>query len=237
MEKLAAFRGVVSLSGRHRRVGREANRRKVEKHFHVTVTDQALTWSRNQESIAAEARLDGLYVIRTSLDAARMGPGEVVEAYKSLCRVEQAFRSLKTTRLEVRPVYVYNADRVRAHLFLCMLAYYVEWHLRRRLAPLLFEDDDRSQARAKRSSPVQPAQVSDRAKAKADTKATPDGFPVHSMKTLLDDLATLTLNQVTLPADPDQDFPMIAQPTPLQCKAFALLEIDPAKVVPSTKPV
>ena len=221
----------------HRRVGREANRRKVEKHFHITVTDQALTWSRNQQSIAAEARLDGLYVIRTSLDAAMMGPGEIVEAYKSLSRVEQAFRSLKTTRLEVRPVYVYNADRVRAHLFLCMLAYYVEWHLRRRLAPLLFEDDDRSQARAKRSSPVQPAQVSDRAKAKADTKTTPDGFPVHSMKTLLADLATLTLNQVTLPAYPDQGFPMIAQPTPLQRKAFALLEIDPAKIVPSTKPV
>ena len=87
--------------------------------------------------------MDGLYVIRTSLDAATMGPGEVVEAYKSLARVEQAFRLLKTTRLQVRPVYVYNADRVRAHLFLCMLAYYVEWHLRRRLAPLLFEDDDR----------------------------------------------------------------------------------------------
>ena len=156
----------------NRRVGREANRRKVEKHFQITVTDDALTWSRNQEKIAAEARLDGLYVIRTSLDAATMGPGEVVEAYKSLSRVEQAFRLLKTTRLQVRPVYVYNADRVRAHLFLCMLAYYVEWHLRRRLAPLLFEDDDRQQARAKRTSPVQPAQISDRAKAKADTKTT-----------------------------------------------------------------
>ena len=221
----------------NRRVGREANRRKVEKHFQITVTDDALTWSRNQEKIAAEARLDGLFVIRTSLDAATMGPGEVVEAYKSLSRVEQAFRLLKTTRLQVRPVYVYNADRVRAHLFLCMLAYYVEWHLRRRLAPLLFEDDDRQQARAKRTSPVQPAQISDRAKAKADTKTTAEGFPVHSLKTLLADLATLTLNQVTLPTNPEQGFPMIAQPTPLQRKAFELLEVEPAKIVPSTMPV
>ena len=221
----------------NRRVGREANRRKVEKHFQITVTDEALTWSRNQEKIAAEARLDGLYVIRTSLDAATMGPGEVVEAYKSLSRVEQAFRLLKTTRLQVRPVYVYNADRVRAHLFLCMLGYYVEWHLRQRLAPLLFEDDDRQQARAKRTSPVQPAQISDRAKAKADTKTTAEGFPVHSLKTLLADLATLTLNQVTLPTNPEQGFLMIAQPTPLQRKAFELLEIEPAKIVPSTMPV
>ena len=221
----------------NRRVGREANRRKVEKHFQITVTDEALRWSRNQEKIAAEARLDGLYVIRTSLNAATMGPGEVVEAYKSLSRVEQAFRLLKTTRLQVRPVYVYNADRVRAHLLLCMLAYYVEWHLRRRLAPLLFEDDDRQQARAKRTSPVQPAQISDRAKAKADTKTTAEGFPVHSLKTLLADLATLTLNQVTLPTNPDQGFPMIAQPTPLQRKAFELLEIEPTKIVPSTMPV
>ena len=215
----------------NRRVGREANRRKVEKHFQITVTDDALTWSRNQEKIAAEARLDGLYVIRTSLDAATMGPGEVVEAYKSLSRVEQAFRLLKTTRLQVRPVYVYNADRVRAHVFLCMLGYYVEWHLRQRLAPLLFEDDDRQQARAKRTSPVQPAQISDRAKAKADTKTTAEGFPVHSLKTLLADLATLTLNQVTLPTNPEQGFLMIAQPTPLQRKAFELLEIEPAKIV------
>ena len=220
----------------NRRVGREANRRKVEKHFHITVTDDALRWSRNRDNIAAEARLDGLYVIRTSLDANTMAPHEVVEAYKSLSRVEQAFRSLKTTRLEVRPVYVYNADRVRAHVFLCMLAYYVEWHLRQRLAPLLFEDDHRQQARAKRTSPVQPAQVSDCAKAKADTKTTPDGLPVHSLKTLLADLATLTLNQVALPTQPEQPFSLIAQPTLLQRKAFELLQIDPAKIVPSTMP-
>lgn len=220
----------------HRRVGREANRRKVEKHFHITVTNDALRWSRNRDNIAAEARLDGLYVIRTSLDANTMGPHEAVEAYKSLSRVEQAFRSLKTTRLEVRPVYVYNADRVRAHVFLCMLAYYVEWHLRQRLAPLLFEDDHRQQARAKRTSPVQPAQVSDRAKAKADTKTTPDGLPVHSLKTLLADLATLTLNQVALPTQPQHPFPLIAQPTLLQRKAFELLQIEPAKIVPSTMP-
>ena len=105
------------------------------------------------------------------------------------------------------------------------------------LAPLLFEDDDRQQARAKRTSPVQPARISDRAKAKADTKTTAEGFPVHSLKTLLADLATLTLNQVTLPTNPDQGFPMIAQPTPLQRKAFELLDVDPTKIVPSTMPV
>ncbi len=121
-------------------------------------------------------------------------------------------------RLQVRPVYVYNADRVRAHLFLCMLAYYVEWHLRRRLAPLLFEDDDRQQARAKRTSPVQPARISDRAKAKADTKTTAEGFPVHSLKTLLADLATLTLNQGDLAHQPRPGVPhdRPAHPAPTQ---------------------
>ena len=165
----------------NRRVGREANRRKVEKHFDITVTDDALTWARNEEKIEAEARLDGIYIVRTSLDEAAIGVGEAVEAYKSLATVERAFRCIKTTRLKVRPVFVYSAEHVRAHVLLCMLAWYVEWHLRRRLAPLLFEDDDRKAARAKRTSPVQQAEVSERARAKADTKTTRDGFPVHSM--------------------------------------------------------
>ena len=136
----------------NRRVGREANRRKVEKHFDITVTDDALTWARNEEKIEAEARLDGIYIVRTSLDEAAIGVGEAVEAYKSLATVERAFRCIKTTRLKVRPVFVYSAEHVRAHVLLCMLAWYVEWHLRRRLAPLLFEDDDRKAARAKRTS-------------------------------------------------------------------------------------
>ena len=221
----------------NRRVGREANRRKVEKHFDITVTDDDLTWARNEEKIQAEARLDGIYIVRTSLDEDTLGAEETVEAYKSLATVERAFRSIKTTRLEVRPVFVYSAAHVRAHVFVCMLAWYVEWHLRRRLAPLLFEDDDREGARAQRTSPVQKAEVSDRARAKANTKSTSDGFPVHSMDTLLGDLATLTLNEVTLPGGAEHGFPVMARPTPLQHKAFELLEIDPGTLVPSTLPV
>ena len=222
------------LRGRERiahRIGREANRRKVEKHFDITVTDDDLSWSRNEVRIAEEARLDGIYVVRTSLDATAIASHEAVEAYKSLSHVEQAFRAIKTSRLEIRPVYVYNAERVRGHVFLCMLAWYVEWHMRRCLVPLLFEDDDKEGARAKRTSPVEKAEVSDRAKEKASLKITPDGFPVHSMKTLLADLATLTLNEVTLPASPDHAFTMVAQPTPLQERAFELLEVDPPRNV------
>ena len=218
----------------NRRVGRDANRRKVEKHFTITVTDDDLTWARDEAKIAAEARLDGIYVVRTSLGAEAIGADEAVEAYKSLASVERAFRAIKTTRLKVRPVYVYNAGRVRAHVFLCMLAYYVEWHLRRRLAPLLFEDDDREAARAKRTSPVQKAEVSDRASDKAAGKITPDGFPVHSLTTLLADLATLTLNEVTVPDRPDHPFPLTATPTPLQAEAFRRLDIKTTETIPVT---
>lgn len=222
------------LRGRDRinhRVGREVNRRKMAKHFDITVTDDDLEWTRNTRRITEEARLDGIYVVRTSLDTDAIGADEAVEAYKSLSQVEQAFRAMKLTRLEVRPVYVYNAERVRAHVFLCMLAWYVEWHLRRQLAPLLFEDDDRAAARARRRSPVQGAEGSERAKTKAATKLTDDGFTVHSMKTLLADLATLTLNEVTLPASPDHAIRIVAQPTPQQKKTFELLEIDPLENV------
>ena len=212
-------------------LGRKANRRKVEKHFDVTVRDGRMDWKRNRDRIGAEARLDGVYVVRTSLESPSLGPEAAVEAYKSLASVERAFLAMKTSRLRIRPVHVYSEDHVRAHVFLCMLAYYVEWHMRRRLAPILFEDDDREGARAQRSSPVEPAEVSESAKAKADTKFTPDGLPVHSFTTLLGDLATLTLNEVTLPDSPDHAFPLLAQPTELQARAFELLEIDPAKYV------
>ena len=232
LETIAASVRAGRLKGReaiNRRVGRDANRRKVEKHFEITVTAGAITWSRRQERIAAEGRLDGVYVIRTSLDPEAIGPEAAVEAYKSLAQVERAFRVLKASRLEIRPVHVYSGDHVRAHVFLCMLAFHVEWHLRRRLTPLLFEDDDREGARAQRNSPVAPARVSKSAKAKADTKLTPDGLPVHSLTTLLADLATLTLNEATVPSNPDHHFPVFAQPTPLQSRAFKLLEIEPAK--------
>ena len=212
-------------------IGREANRRKMEKHFEIAVTDDGVSWSRREGRIAEEARLDGIYVIRTSLDSASLGAEEAVEAYKSLASVERAFLTMKASRLRIRPVHVCSEDHVRAHVFLCMLAYHVEWHMRRRLAPILFEDDDREGARAQRSSPVEKAEVSESAKAKADTKRTPDGLPVHSFTTLLSDLGTLTLNEVTLPGSPDHAFPLMAKPTELQSCVFDLLDIDPAKDV------
>ena len=235
LEDIAAAIRHARLRGRdniNRRVGRDANRKKVEKHFDITATDDALSWTRRHDRIAAEAQLDGIYVVRTSLASEAIGSEAAVEAYKSLSRVEQAFRSIKNL-LRVRPVYVYTPDHVRAHVFLCMLAYYVQWHMRRRLAPLLFEDDDRPAARAARNSPVEPARVSQRAKARADTRRTPDGYPVHSFRTLLNDLATLTLNEVTLPGSPTASFPMLACPTPLQQRAFNLLDIQPHKFVAS----
>ena len=237
LEKIAASVRQSRLRGRdqiNRRVGRDANRKRVEKHFDITVSDNHIAWQRNPVKIGAEAQLDGIYVIRTSLDTDTVSAAEAVEAYKSLAQVERAFRSIKS-HLDVRPVFVYRTDHVRAHVFLCMLAYYLQWHLRRRLAPLLFEDDDRPAARAMRQSPVEKAAVSGSAKAKSSTRKTPEGLPVHSFQTLLDDLATLTLNEVTLPGNPDDAFPMVSQPTPLQAKAFELLEIDPSKFVASTR--
>ncbi len=210
----------------NRRVGREANRKKVAKHFEIRVTDHHISWQRRAENIAAEAQLDGVYVIRTSLDASSLAAEQAVAAYKSLSQVEPAFRNLKTSRLKVRPMYVYTTEHVKAHVFLCMLAFHVEWHMRRRLAPLLFQDDQPQVARAQRNSPIEPAEVSPSAKAKASTKKTPGGLPVHSLSTLLADLATLTRNQVSLPSNPDQTFTLLTKPTPLQTRAFKLLEID-----------
>ena len=227
--KGSRLRGVEKIN---RRVGREANRRKVEKHFDIVVTHDDLTFTRKTEQIAAEARLDGIYIVRTSLDADELDAHRAVAAYKSLSRVERAFRYLKSSRLQVRPVYVYSAERVRAHVFLCTLACHVEWHLRRRLAPMLFEDDDPEGAAAQRASPVQPARTSERARRKRASRTTAEGLPVHSLPTLLDDLATLSLNTVHLPDNPENRFTVATQPTPLQRRAFELLDVDPAKMFP-----
>ena len=207
-------------------LGREANRRKVEKHFDITVRDDGMDWARNPQRIAEEAALDGIYVVRTSLGTDAIGHDEAVEAYKSLSQVERAFRAMKQSRLRVRPIHVHAEGRVRAHVFLCMLAWHVERHMRRALAPILFEDDDREAARAGRASPVAQAEVSGSAKAKADTKTTPDGMPVHSFTTLLADLGTLTLNQASLKERPDSRFLLAAEPTAIQRKAFELLGLD-----------
>jgi hypothetical protein len=193
------------------------------KHVRVTITETSLAYQRDDAAIAAEAALDGFYVVRTSVPAADLNAGATVLAYKSLAYVERAFRALKSIDLEVRPIHHRRAGRVRAHVFLCMLAYHVQWHMRRALAPLLFDDHDRAAASASRPSPVAAATVSPAAKTKARTRKTAEGEPVHSFRTLLADLATLTRNTVRF----GDDLPthMLSRPTPLQTRAFQLLGI------------
>ncbi len=205
------------------RVGKVVNKYKMAKHFELDITEESFTYQRNAESIAAEAALDGLYVIRTSLSAEEMGAEATVRAYKGLSVVEQAFRSYKTVDLKVRPIYHWSNDRVWAHVFLCLLAYYVEWHMRQRLAPLLFDDQD--PAGAPRSSVVAPAEVSRAAQQKARSKCTADGQPVHSFRTLLQDLATIVRNQVVPKIPGARPFTIVTRPTPLQQQALDRLGV------------
>ncbi len=208
------------------RVGKVIGKYKVAKHFTWSIDDEGIfTWQRDEAAIAAEVRLDGLYVIRTSLPESELdGPG-TVRAYKRLGSVERAFRSLKTVDLKVRPVFHRTGPRVRAHVFLCMLAWYVEWHMRRKLKPVLFDDEDTQGAEARRPSVVAPAQASASARAKAATKTTPDGDPVHSFRTLLGDLATITRNTVAPRLPGAEPFQVTTRPTQLQKKAFELLGV------------
>ncbi len=208
------------------RVGAVLGRWKMAKHFTVTITDTAVTWSRDAASIAAEAALDGIYVVRTSVPAAEMGPVEVVASYKRLAGVERVFRSMKTVDLRVRPVHHRTEDHVRAHVFLCLLAYYVEWHLRQELRPLLFDDHDPAAGAARRRSIVAPAQRSEAAARKAASKLTSDGHPARSLRTVLADLATLTRNRVR-PAGGGPEVDIDAEPTPAQARAFELLGVSP----------
>ena len=212
------------LKGREKigeRVGKVIGRYKVAKHFTWSIDDDGVfSFRRDDASIAAEARLDGLYVIRTSLPESDLdGPG-TVRAYKRLSSVERAFRSLKTVDLKVRPVYHRSEPRVRAHVFLCMLAWYVEWHMRQRLKPLLFDDEDAEGAAARRTSVVAPAKVSTSARAKAASKRNADGDPVHSFRTLIGDLATITRNTVAPRLAGAEPFQVTTRPTPLQKKAL-----------------
>jgi hypothetical protein len=205
------------------KVGAVLGRRKVAKHFRLTITDTTLAFARTEEAIAAEAALDGFYVLRTSVPAETLDAGAAVLAYKSLAHVERAFRSLKSIDLEVRPVHHRLARRVRAHVFLCMLAYYVAWHMRRELAPLLFEDHDRPAAAASRASPVARTEVSPAARAKARTRKTENDETVHSFRTLLADLATLTRN--TMRFGDALPMTVLSRPTPIQQRAFDLLGV------------
>lgn len=210
------------------RVGRVIERFHMAKHFELTITDASFTWRRRDEAIAAEAALDGLYVIRTSLPQDKLDAEQAVAAYKSLAHVERAFRSMKTVDLHVRPVFHYSAPRVRAHVFLCMLAYYVQWQMRSRLKPMLFDDEYLDEASASRASPVAKAVRSDHARAKDKTRRADDGLALHSFRTLLKDLATLTLNVARTGANPNAEIVITSRPTPIQAKAFELLGLNPS---------
>ncbi len=205
------------------KAGKVLNRYKVGKHFALTIADGLFGWTRREESMRRESELDGVYVVRTSEPKRLCSAEDTVRRYKSLAQVERAFRSLKGMDLRIRPIHHHAEDHVRAHILLCMLAFYVEWHMRRDLAPLLFQDEELSQNRPRRD-PVAPAECSASAQAKKMDRLTADGFPVHSFDTLLRELATRCRNTCRIPAEPSAaTFQQLTQPTPLQSRAFQLL--------------
>ena len=207
------------------RVGRVLGRSKVAKHFGWEITQEGLfRYWRNEASIEAEAALDGIYVIRTSVPEEQLDAPEAVAAYKQLSRVEWAFRAMKSV-LDVRPIRHWRSPRIRAHVFLCMLAYYVRWHMEQAWAPLLFVDHERQQAESQRRSVVDRAPRSEAARKKEARGRTVDGQPVHSFRTLLDHLASLCRNRVQAGENPEHSFWLDTSPTPLQAKALQLLGI------------
>ena len=206
-------------------VGAVINHYKMAKHFAVTISDNDLTFERETEQIDAEAVLDGIYVLRTDLERKTLDATATVGAYKGLATVERAFRSIKTVDLEVRPIHHRRAHRVRAHVLLCMLAYYLEWHMRQALKPILFDDHDKASADAARASIVAKAERSDAANRKAATKRTQDGLPVHSFRSLIADLATITRNTMAMTQSLDATFVMYPKLTPAQDRAFQLLGV------------
>lgn len=205
------------------RVGRVLGRYKMAKHFVISIEENSFRYERRQEEIQAEAALDGIYVIRTSVPANKISSEQAVYYYKDLSVVERAFRSFKSVDLKVRPIYHYSADRVRAHVLLCMLAYYVEWHMRQLLAPILFDDHQPLAAQQARSSIVAPAQRSPAALAKAQNKQTEDGFPVHSFRTLLSDLRTIVRNSVQFA---ENSIEVTTTPTAFQRRVLQFLKVS-----------
>ena len=227
--KLAVDRKRAPLRGKAEigmDVGAVLDKHKMGKHFDLAIADTSLVYRRKEGAIATEARLDGIYVIRTNVPVTALTAEQTVGAYKSLAQVERAFRCLKTVDLEIRPIFHWTAPRVRAHVLLCMLAYYVEFHMRGRLAPLLFDDHDRAAAATERKSIVAPAERSPAAKRKVTSRRTDDGLPVHSFRSLLNDLATVCLNKVSLPSNQKYRFDLPTKPTPLQARAFELLGVS-----------
>jgi transposase len=231
LEKIAAAtkRKKRPLRGKQNiglRAGKIVNRYKMGKHFQLRIENDSFHYERKTANIEREQNLDGIYVIRTSVKKETLSSQQVVASYKSLSGVERAFRSLKTVDLQVRPIHHRLPDRVRAHILLCVLAYYVEWHMRQLLAPILFDDDDKPQAQAARASIVAPAQRSTAAKLKALTKQTADGINVHSFQTLLGDLATIVKNRIQ-PNDKNiAAFDMLTHPTATQQRALDLLGVS-----------
>lgn len=228
--RLAVNRAKAPLRGKDKiglSVGRKIDAHKMAKHFQIQITDDSLAWQRDEEKIRREAATDGLYVVRTSLPTGTLSADDIVERYKDLSAVENAFRSIKTVDLKVRPINHYNPDRVRCHIFLCMLAYYVEWHMRQALKPLLFDEDDPEAARLARTDVVSPKEPSPSARAKANSKKTPDGLPVHSFQTLLDDLSTLSRNTIVPKLAGAPGWQQDTEPTALQTKIIELLANHP----------
>ncbi len=212
-----------------KKVGKVINRFKMGKHFELAIDDGAFSFNRREEQIRKEAELDGIYVIRTSEPAERLSAEDTVRSYKSLAQLEQAFRCLKGIDLLVRPMRHRLEDRIRAHVFLCVLAYYVEWHMRKALAPILFDDEELDKDR-KRRDPVLPAKPSASAKRKKTTRRTSDGLEVQSFETLLAQLGTRGRHICRLGSDPTgPTFQRFTQPTPLQERALGLLELYPVR--------
>jgi len=206
------------------RVGKVIGKYKMAKHFDLSITETSFTYTRNEDQIRQEAALDGLYVVRSSVDKQRMNSECVVETYKSLAKVERAFRCMKTIDLSLRPIYHRNEDRIRSHVFICMLAYYVEWHMREKLRPVLFADDDQEAAAATRESIVTPAKRSEVAKRKDATRRTSDDFPVQGFHDVLQDLGTLCRNRIRIP-EFDSEFEKLTLATPYQQHVLDLLGV------------
>jgi len=207
------------------RVGAVLGRFKMAKHFRLHISEDLFRYERDEAGIAEQAALDGIYVIRTSVAQEVLGAEEAVRAYKSLASIERAFRSLKSVDLKVRPIYHREPDRVRAHVLLCTLAYYVEWHMREALAPILFDDEDKEAGERLRSSVVAPAQRSPQAKEKARQKRTAEDLPVQSFQTLMRDLATIVKNRIEPKGKGLPAFDVITSATPLQKRALELLGV------------
>jgi len=209
------------------KVGAVVNRHKVAKHFELSIGEASFSFHRKTEAIAAEAALDGIYVVRTNLPKKLLDDAATVGAYKSLARVERAFRSLKTVDIHLRPIFHWTTPRVRAHVLLCMLAYHVEHYMRARLAPMLYDETDHEAAAALRASIVAKAERSEAARRKQTTGLTDDGLPVHSFQSLLADLATYARIQATTALNDKYVFTLHTRPTPIQQRAFELLAVNP----------